>query len=460
MTCVTNGQTNGPCGNWTFSASTNRLTTSGCTNYDASGDMTTDCSTGHTYQWDAEGRVSSVDSGTTWGFTYNALGHRVQWVVGLTVNNHMFDPNGGWQGMYGALDVLRWGDGAYAFYNGSETYFNHVNNIGSTSVYTNHAGTAAEDVVFFPWGDTWQTWGSGGYSFAEMPYYDTTTYTSPTLNRFYSMNLGRWHSPDPVVGDPSNPQSWDRYAYVLNNPTSLVDPLGLSAGDPMNCTTQDNGVIDCQPVPPEEASQSNQTGGGDSPPTQDQTSPGDLYIPFPTINMEGSGLGLVSAPNNCTNGWGTGGAGVGAGYNADLGVGAAGASSTGGVGGGLFHNGAGGLFGGYSGGLSASGGTAAYAGSHMAGVPSQTSSSFVLGGYAGAGANFFFTNAGGSQQLAGPFTTVSVNVGIGIANLGVQLSFGGGIWQLSVTPPIASVGYGAAGSVIRTNTVATHAGCH
>jgi hypothetical protein len=27
--------------------------------------------------------------------------------------------------------------------------------------------------------------------------------------------------------DPRNPQSWNRYAYVLNNPLALVDPLGL-----------------------------------------------------------------------------------------------------------------------------------------------------------------------------------------------------------------------------------------
>ena len=163
------------------------------------------------------------------------------------------------------------------------------------------------------------------------------------------------------------------------------------------------------------------------------------------------------APNkNCANEVGTGGVGVGAGYNADLGVGAAGASSTGGVGGGLFHNSGGGFWGG----LFGSGGAAAYFGSHTAGAPSQTSSSFVLGGYAGGGASFFLTSAGGVKQRGGPLTTGSIKVGVGVANLGVQLSFGGGIWQLGVTPPLASLGIGAAGSVIRTNTITTHAGCH
>jgi hypothetical protein len=47
------------------------------------------------------------------------------------------------------------------------------------------------------------------------------------MNRFYSMNVGRWHSPDPVGGDITNPQSLNRYAYVMNNHTTLTDPLGL-----------------------------------------------------------------------------------------------------------------------------------------------------------------------------------------------------------------------------------------
>ncbi len=168
-----------------------------------------------------------------------------------------------------------------------------------------------------------------------------------------------------------------------------------------------------------------------------------------------------SGTRTCANGVGSGGIGLGAGYNLDLGVAAAGASSTGGVGAGAFHNRGGGFTSGYSTGAFASGGAAAYAGSHVAGVPQQSGSTvFALGAYAGAGANLFVSNAASVQQLSGPFTTPSVNVGVGVANLGVQVSLGGGIWQFSITPPIASVGIGFAGSVITTNTVTTRTGCH
>jgi RHS repeat-associated protein len=37
---------------------------------------------------------------------------------------------------------------------------------------------------------------------------------------------GRFLSVDPVLGDPSESQSWNRYAYVTNNPLRLTDPTG------------------------------------------------------------------------------------------------------------------------------------------------------------------------------------------------------------------------------------------
>ena len=44
--------------------------------------------------------------------------------------------------------------------------------------------------------------------------------------RYYDPALGRFLSMDPVGFHASNPQSFNRYAYVNNNPTTFVDPDG------------------------------------------------------------------------------------------------------------------------------------------------------------------------------------------------------------------------------------------
>jgi RHS repeat-associated protein len=47
--------------------------------------------------------------------------------------------------------------------------------------------------------------------------------------RYYSAPQGRFMRPDPLLssGRPFEPQSWNRYAYVLNNPLKYSDPAGL-----------------------------------------------------------------------------------------------------------------------------------------------------------------------------------------------------------------------------------------
>jgi type VI secretion system secreted protein VgrG len=58
---------------------------------------------------------------------------------------------------------------------------------------------------------------------------DRDTGYDHTLWRKLDSVQGRWTSPDPYGGsmEIGNPQSFNRYAYVLNDPVNLMDPLGL-----------------------------------------------------------------------------------------------------------------------------------------------------------------------------------------------------------------------------------------
>jgi RHS repeat-associated protein len=54
------------------------------------------------------------------------------------------------------------------------------------------------------------------------------------VHRYYSSVQGRFTSVDPLMLRTSifNPQRWDRYPYVLNNPLKYIDPIGLQNKDP------------------------------------------------------------------------------------------------------------------------------------------------------------------------------------------------------------------------------------
>ena len=89
--------------------------------------------------------------------------------------------------------------------------------------------------------------------------------------REYSPSQGRWWTPDPAgfaAVDPSNPQSWNRYAYVDGKPLNATDPLGLAAQqrcfddgncdwDPVGCTI-DGMDVGCA----EAQQQASMLGGG------------------------------------------------------------------------------------------------------------------------------------------------------------------------------------------------------
>ncbi len=228
MACTQNAQTNGLCPQWTYDATTNRINTSGFS-YDAAGDLTGDGT--HTYQWDPEGRLKSLDNYTK-VYTYNALRWRVEKQVGTAYTEILYDASGE---SLGENNRSTWTQ-SYVNFNGrhlgiyqnNATYTTHANTLGSTAAVTDYTGAPVEDKLFYPWGQDWHTVGTlYEERFAKLQHRDSETNLDPTPNRMFSSNQGRWLSPDPVHGGVSNPQSLNRYAYAANNPTRYVDPSGL-----------------------------------------------------------------------------------------------------------------------------------------------------------------------------------------------------------------------------------------
>ena len=477
-----------PAGNMPTSNVYNGKNQNGGASYDAAGNQTVVNGNGWTY--DAENRgvwINDPVAGSTEQIIYDGLGQRVResWSTG-GVRTFVHD-------IFGNLAAEYSPDAVAA--SPCQTCYLSADLLGSTRLVTDEKGNVVGRHDYLPYGEEivlgrGSQWGPDVDPVRQKftgQQRDTETGVDYFQARYYGSTLERFTSTDPANAgaDASSPQSWNGYAYVGNNPLVNVDPTGMGVWDYLtsfwdhltgggsfgsgfcesfsgggNCGSGGGGgnwgyqewvpFYNTSPFP---GGGGGGGAGGSSHPAQ----------PVPTVSTQ-PGQNLQPAKNGtkpCANGAGSGGIGVGGGYNLDLGAGSVEASSTGGVGAGASHNRAGGFTSGYSGGGFLSGGGTAFAGWHVVGAPAQSSNTvFALGAYAGAGANVFATNAASVQQLSGPFTTVSVNVGFEIANIGLQVSFGGGIWSASVTPPIASFGFGAAASVITTNTVTTHTGCN
>lgn len=112
---------------------------------------------------------------------------------------------------------------------GGQVSFFHPDHQGSTSVATDATGNKIEDIAYYPFGGTRQENGStsDSHKYTDQER-DSETGLYNYNARLYDPELGRFMSPDSIVPDPSNPQSLNRYAYVLNNPVNFTDPTGHS----------------------------------------------------------------------------------------------------------------------------------------------------------------------------------------------------------------------------------------
>jgi RHS repeat-associated protein len=101
------------------------------------------------------------------------------------------------------------------------------------SVRSNSAG---DKFHYYPSGEQYTTDAAGAQQQNQEKfgtYYRDATGLDYAKQRYYSSIMGRFLTPDPYKagtgsGDPADPQSWNRYAYVGNAPINFNDPAGLA----------------------------------------------------------------------------------------------------------------------------------------------------------------------------------------------------------------------------------------
>jgi RHS repeat-associated protein len=88
-------------------------------------------------------------------------------------------------------------------------------------------GTTYERTLYMPWGERR---GSGQVTVTSVNFTGQRVENALGLHyfraRWLDSYLNRWTSPDIIIPDPNDPQSYDRYSYVRNNPVNRVDPSG------------------------------------------------------------------------------------------------------------------------------------------------------------------------------------------------------------------------------------------
>jgi RHS repeat-associated protein len=112
-------------------------------------------------------------------------------------------------------------------YPDTTTNYYHSDHLGSARLITSVNGYPVWQATYMPYGEEYQAQiGVNSYKFTGYEH-DGESGLDYAKFRYYSSRWMRFMTPDPIMGDISNPQSWNRYTYVQNNPLSFIDPFGL-----------------------------------------------------------------------------------------------------------------------------------------------------------------------------------------------------------------------------------------
>jgi RHS repeat-associated protein len=203
--------------------------------YDAAGQVTLD-QLGNHFTYDAEGRILTGGAGT---YTYDGDGNRVVKTSGGTTT--LYWPSSV-SGVVDESNATATAFGRQIFVAGVRVWsedtagsgrFLFQDHLGSTRVTAVSTGAAKDDYDYRSFGDIVTNYGAAPtdnhYVFTGYENDSADTGTDFAQFRSLSLTMARFNRPDPYMGsyDFSNPQSSNRYGYVLNNPLIMIDPLGL-----------------------------------------------------------------------------------------------------------------------------------------------------------------------------------------------------------------------------------------
>ncbi|HLG15475.1 MAG TPA: RHS repeat-associated core domain-containing protein, partial [Blastocatellia bacterium] len=240
--------------------------------YDAAGNVTNDGV--HTYSYDSENRLVSVDGGATASYAYDHQNRRYKKTVGSTVTHYVWE---GYQvvaehnGSTGTVlvDYVYSGSRMISkIASGSSQYF--LNDRLSVRLTMDGSGTVIGRQAHCPFGEDFAESGTQEKHHFTSYERDSESGVDNAINRGYSAGVGRFVSIDRVLGNVTRPQRLNRYAYTTNDPIGRTDPLGLDEcpKDLPPCgegQVRDAGTCECVPIPTRPPESVTVPGGPDNP---------------------------------------------------------------------------------------------------------------------------------------------------------------------------------------------------
>jgi RHS repeat-associated protein len=230
-------------------------------NYDAgtgynggNGNLTNDGS--NTYTYSVYNRPATVanSSGTTTA-VYDALKRTVELQAGSGNTQLLYAPDGLKFAYMNGQTLKKYQvpltAGVQTVYTAATpaapAYWLHSDWLGSARLSSSPGQTVLTDQAYAPFGEDYDVYFHGGSHEFTGQTQDITAGIYDFQFRQYNPTQGRWMVPDPAGSaavDITNPQTWNRYGYLANNPLNSTDPLGLycaidtDTGETLNGCTQ------------------------------------------------------------------------------------------------------------------------------------------------------------------------------------------------------------------------------